>query len=93
MSQIGIYFSPEPFNKEKYEGTLKTLEAAGAGSPKGRLYHFCFGEGEKLMVFDVWESQETFDAFGQTLMPIMSELGINPGEPAIMPMVNTIIGK
>jgi hypothetical protein len=72
---------------------VKQLEAAGAGSPKGRLYHFCFGEGDELMVFDVWESQEAFDAFGQSLIPIMSKLGIDIGEPAIMPMVNTIIGK
>ena len=93
MSQIGVYVSPKPFNREKYEGTVKQLEAAGAGSPKGRLYHFCFGEGDELMVFDVWESQEAFDAFGQSLIPIMSKLGIDIGEPAIMPMVNTIIGK
>jgi hypothetical protein len=27
-------------------------------------------------VFDVWDSQESFDAFGQALMPILAEIGI-----------------
>jgi hypothetical protein len=38
------------------------------------------------MVYDIWESQETFDAFGATLMPILGELGIDPGQPAAMPI-------
>ena len=29
----------------------------------------------KIAVFDVWDSQEAFDAFGATLMPILTELG------------------
>ena len=93
MSQIGVYFHSESMNQQQYKDILKRLEAAGAGSPKGRLYHSCFGEGDKLMVFDVWESQATFDAFGQTLMPILSDVGVDPGTPDIMPMVNTITGE
>jgi hypothetical protein len=93
MSQIGVYFHSESMNQQQYKDILKRLETAGAGSPKGRLYHSCFGEGDKLMVFDVWESQATFDAFGQTLMPILSDVGVDPGTPDIMPMVNTITGK
>jgi len=38
------------------------------------------------MVYDVWESPEQFQAFGATLMPILAELGIDPGEPAVMPI-------
>ena len=93
MSQIGVYFHSESMNQQQYKDILKRLEAAGAGSPKGRLYHSCFGEGDKLMVFDVWESQATFDAFGQTLMPILSDVGVDPGTPDMMPIVNTIVGK
>jgi hypothetical protein len=28
-------------------------------------------------VIDVWESQEAFDRFGEKLMPILQELGID----------------
>ena len=42
------------------------------------------------MVYDVWDSQGDFDAFGQTLMPILTELGVDPGQPDVMP-VHSII--
>jgi hypothetical protein len=42
------------------------------------------------MVYDVWESQETFDAFGQTLMPILAELGVDVGAPDVMPAHNVV---
>jgi hypothetical protein len=43
-------------------------------------------------VFDVWDSQESFAAFGETLMPILAEAGIDPGEPMVSPVHNIIIG-
>ena len=46
----------------------------------------------KINVFDVWESQEAFDAFGATLMPILTELGVDPGAPMAMPVHNVIVG-
>jgi hypothetical protein len=42
----------------------------------------------QIRVFDVWESMEHFQAFGATLMPIMSKLGVDPGEPQIMKVHN-----
>ena len=42
------------------------------------------------MVYDVWDSQEDFDAFGQTLMPILAELGVDPGQPDVMPVHNIV---
>jgi len=40
----------------------------------------------------VWDSQETFEKFGETLVPIMTGLGSDPGEPAVMEIHNTIVG-
>jgi hypothetical protein len=31
----------------------------------------------------VWESEEAFAAFGEHLMPILAQHGIDPGEPRI----------
>jgi hypothetical protein len=45
-----------------------------------------------IQVFDVWESQEAFDAFGATLVPIMSGLGVDPGQPMVAPVRNVIKG-
>ena len=80
---LGIYFNPESMNAAQYDDIIKRLDAAGAGKPAGRLYHACFGSGEKLQVFDIWESQEAFDTFGQTLMPILQQVGLDPGQPMV----------
>ena len=89
---LGIYFSPTSMTKQQYDTCIKKLEAAGADKPAGRLYHASFGDGDKLAVFDVWESQELFDRFGQTLMPILKEIGVEIGQPHVMPIHNVIKG-
>ena len=61
-------------------------------SPAGRTYHCAFEGRNGLHVFDVWDSQEAFDAFGATLMPILGAAGIDPGEPMIAPVHNIITG-
>jgi hypothetical protein len=43
------------------------------------------------MVFDVWTSQAAFDKFGKTLMPILERIGVDPGQPSIMPMHKVIV--
>ncbi len=89
---IGVYFAPKAFSIQQYDECLEKLEAAGATAPEGRTFHSCFGNDDAVMVFDVWESQETFDRFGETLLPILRELGVDPGTPQIMPIHNVIEG-
>lgn len=89
---LGIYFNPDSMNAAKYDDVIKRLDAAGAGKPAGRLYHACFGSGDKLQVFDIWESQEAFDKFGETLMPILGQVGLDPGQPMVEPIHNIIPG-
>ena len=88
---IGVYFSPAAMSAEKYDECIKLLRKAGAGNPSGRSYHSSFGPKEKLMVFDVWTSQAAFDKFGKTLMPILQQLGIDPGQPSVMPVHKVIV--
>ncbi len=47
----------------------------------------------QIAVFDVWESMEKFEAFGATLLPIMAELGADPGQPMVMTVHNRIDGR
>ncbi len=89
---LGYYFSPESMSTAQYDECVKHLDAAGAGAPAGRLYHVCFTFDEKLHVFDIWDSTESFEQFGQTLMPIMASLGVDPGQPAISEVHNIIKG-
>jgi hypothetical protein len=89
---LGFYFTPSSFTTAVYDETLSQLEAAGAGAPAGRLYHVALETDGQIQVFDVWDSQESFEAFGQTLLPIMAELGADPGKPMVAPVHNIIEG-
>jgi hypothetical protein len=87
---IGVYFGSQSMTSQRYGDVVKQLEAAGLGSPKGRLYHASFGDPDDLHVFDVWNSQAEFDAFGAVLMPILTKNGVTPTQPEIMPIHNVI---
>jgi hypothetical protein len=89
---LGIYIVHEGFTPEKYDEALKRLDAAGAGSPKGRSSHFALESDGAIEVFDVWESQEDFDAFGVTLVPILADLGVQLAAPMVASMYNSIKG-
>ena len=87
---IGIYFEESKFTPQQYDQALVKLEEAGAGSPNGRLYHVAMESDGQIHVFDIWESQDSFDAFGATLMPVLQEIGADPGRPVSSPVRNEI---
>ena len=89
---LGFYFTPSTFTPARYDDAIGKLEAAGAGAPAGRLYHVALEADGLIQVFDIWDSQESFEAFGKTLLPIMAELGADPGKPQVMPVHNIIQG-
>jgi hypothetical protein len=89
---LGFYFAPRSFSKEQYDEVISRLDATGAGSPPGRSYHCAFVAGGGVHVFDVWDSQESFEKFGETLVPIMADVGSDPGEPQVAEVHNIIIG-
>jgi hypothetical protein len=89
---LGIYFVHVGFTPEKYDAAIKKLDEAGAGSPKGRLNHFALESDGAIQVFDVWESQEDFEAFGETLVPILMEFGVELTEPSVAHIHNSITG-
>jgi hypothetical protein len=81
MMAIAMLFSPTPLTTEQYDEVIRRLDAAGAGSPAGRGTHVAFGSGDKIRVLEVWDSADDFRAFAATLIPILQDLGIDPGQP------------
>lgn len=87
-----VRFAPQSMSASRYDEIIKRLNEAGATSPQGRLFHVAFGDPEALRVSDVWDTHENFERFGQTLMPILQAVGVDPGEPEIIEAYHTIAG-
>jgi hypothetical protein len=84
------HFSPKNMDQVKYAEVMRRLDAAGAGSPPGRLHHTCYGSKETLRVVDVFDTPANFEAFGRTLMPILAQVGVDPGQPDILEVHNIV---
>jgi len=92
MAILAVFNIPS-MNAESYTRGVNALEAAGVGSPNGRLYHVAsLLEGGGLIINDVWESAELLEKFSKTLIPILIDSGVEPVEPKIYQVHNTIQG-
>jgi hypothetical protein len=80
---LGIYFAVEGMSAPKLAAVHEQLSSLGQANPTGRTFHAAFHVGDGIHVFEVWESEEAFAAFGEHLMPILAQHGIDPGEPRI----------
>ena len=88
---ILIRFAPtSPTTTEQYDETIRRLQGAGDFPPDGMDYHVCFLLDGKLRVSEIWDSQEQLDAFGERLMPLLAEVGIDPGTPEVLEIHNII---
>lgn len=88
--EIVAVFEIPGMTSEQYDQVIKGLEAAGEGSPEGRLYHVAASKSGGWFVADVWRSPELLDQFAQTLMPILQQAGVTPPQPQIYPVHNII---
>jgi hypothetical protein len=73
---IVVRFTPKGLTTEQYDKVQRLLNERGAFPADGLDYHVCFGSDGNLLVSEIWDSQEKFEAFGPTLMPILAEAGI-----------------
>jgi len=88
---IVVRFNPTNLTREKYDESVRRLEEAGAWPPDGLEYHVFFGPDDNLRVSEVWDSQEQLEAFGERMMPILTDVGIEfSGAPEIFEVHNTI---
>jgi hypothetical protein len=87
---IVVRFNPASLTAEKYDETTRMLEEAGVDfPPEGLDYHVCFGSEGNLRVSEIWDSREQFEAFGERLMPVLTEAGIEfSGEPEVFEVHN-----
>lgn len=76
--------------RESYEEVVRRLSGkdkleSPADWPVEGLLSHAAGEGEGgFRVVDVWESEEAVQRFGETLIPVLKELGVD-AEPEVYP--------
>lgn len=87
-----IHFEPKNMNATIYAEVMRRLDAAGASAPRGRLHHAAYGSPDGLHVVDIWDTAENFQAFGATLVPILTALGVTLPDPTIHPVNNIVRG-
>ena len=76
---------------DQYDETIRRLEKSGDWLPEGLDYHCAFRSNGKFRVSEVWDSREQFDAFGERLMPVLKDVGIElSGEPEMLEIENII---
>jgi len=87
---ICVHLVPEAMDAGQYKQAVKLIADAGQGAPAGRLYHVCFGTGDKLQVIDIWKSQAEWEEFSQYVMKASGQLGVEVASLDIEPVVNII---
>ena len=75
----------------KYDDMMPRIEAMDEWPPDGLEYHVAFTADGSFRVSEIWDSQEKFEAFGERLMPILTEGGVElAGPPEVMEVHNII---
>ena len=87
---ICVYFVPVSMNAGQYQQAVELIAEAGQAAPPGRMYHVCFGTGDKLQVIDIWKSQAEWEEFSQYVMKASGQLGVEVASLDIEPVVNII---
>ena len=87
---IVVRYHPANLTNEQYD----QMTPAARGSfvaPEGLDHHLCFGSDGNLLVSEIWDSREQWQAFGAQLMPILTDIGIEfSGEPEVFEVHNAI---
>ena len=81
---IVVRYPPSNVTKQQYDALRSDFEAAGDWPADGCQLHVCFGPEDDIRVSEIWESEERFRAFGDTLMPKVEQTGVQvSGEPEV----------
>jgi hypothetical protein len=85
-----VRFAPSNATTEQYDESIRRLQDSGDFPPDGMEYHVCFLSDGSVRVSEIWDSMEQFQAFGERLMPILADLGIDAGTPETFEVYNSV---
>jgi hypothetical protein len=90
MSILARFSPSSTSTTQQYDEVTSRLEAEGNWPPDGLEYHCAFFADGNIRVSEIWDSREQFEAFGQRLMPLLADAGIDAGQPEILDVHNVI---
>ena len=91
MSILVRFTGAPSLTAAKYDETQAAIEASGPFPPDGLDLHVAFEAGGNFRVSEIWDSMELFQAFGERLMPILAENGVElAGPPEVIEIHNII---
>jgi len=79
-----VRFAAPSATIEQYDESIRRFQETADFPPEGMEYHVCFLADGNVRVSEIWDSQERLAAFGQRLMPLLAEIGIDPGQPEFL---------
>jgi hypothetical protein len=81
---IVVRYQPTGLTRQQYDEVSRRVEDAGDWPPEAMEMHVLFGSEGNLRVSEIWDSEEDWRAFGERLMPVLNEVGIQmAGEPEV----------
>jgi hypothetical protein len=84
---VVVRYNPASLTAAKYDEAVQRvnneLGLSETDPPEGCDLHVCFGTDGDLRISEIWESREQWEAFGEKLMPILQQVGIDPGQPDV----------
>ncbi|HET6849294.1 MAG TPA: hypothetical protein VFH74_10565 [Gaiellales bacterium] len=84
---ILVRFHPKHLTAVQYDQVVQRELATPTYPPDGREFHVCFGTDGDLHVSEIWDSVEHLQAYGEILMPMLADAGIEmAAEPEIIPI-------
>lgn len=90
MKNILVQFSFTNMTEKQYNQVTAPLESVGKGNIPARLYHVAAANDSGWHITDVWQSEEDFNNFADTMMPILVKSGVVQTEPVILTVHNII---
>lgn len=90
MAIVTVFQSPS-LTQSRYEESVRRLtggrprmETPSDWPVEGLLAHVAGQGPHGFRVVDVWESEQAFQRFGETLLPILKAVGVD-GQPEVYP--------
>ncbi len=91
MSILVRFTSAPTVTTEMYDEVIRRLQEMEDWPADGLEYHVAFDSDGDFRVSEIWDSQEQFEKFGERLMPLLAEVGVElAGPPELLEIHNII---